>query len=118
MTSQINSFYFQGTVVSKPETRTFTSSSKTSFDVEQVHSYNGNDKKTVVTVQSWHKGDSHTQLLLPGDQVLINGKFSSSPYKERHILNLDAISVVVLPGSNVAAAAPAVTKANDDLVPF
>ncbi len=92
----LNDFYFTGNVYSSPETRAFTSNSKTSFMVEQRSSYNGKEKQTIISVSHWHKGESSIGHLKIGDSVLVKGKFSSSPYKDRHITNLDAASVVVL----------------------
>lgn len=98
----INSFYFQGVIGSTPETKSFGTNSKTSFFVEQHNNYKGVEKTIVVSIGHWHKGDSHTQYLKPGDPVLVSGKFSSNPYKDKHILNLDATSVVALPKETVA----------------
>ncbi len=92
----LNDFYFTGTVVSTPFTRAFNEISKTSFDVEQVNTYREVEKKIVLTVNTWHKGESHTQKLVPGDVVMVKGKFSSSPYKERNIMNLDSQHIVML----------------------
>lgn len=110
----LNDFYFTGTVASTPETKAFQSNSKTEFRVEQTTTYREKDRITVVTVQNWHKGESHTQHLKPGDVVMVKGRFSSSPYKDRHILNLDATVVVPLSGFS---AAPAL-KPVDDNIPF
>lgn len=109
----LNDFYFTGQVASTPETKAFTGNSKTSFLLEQTTTYREVEKKTVITVNSWHKGESHTQKLKVGDRVLVKGRFSSNPYKERHITNMDAIHVVLL-----SAPQTSLPELADETIPF
>lgn len=102
----LNDFYFTGQVVSNPETKEFTSNSKTSFMVEQSSTYREKVKTTTLTFNGWHKGASHLQALKIGDFVLVKGKFSSAPYKERFITNHDVTNVVVLTAQEAAKPSP------------